>query len=74
MPDYPNKNRTKQQRKARYCFLRHLGFNRDLTRQVVAYRDTRIIMFIENNSNLRGVECVDLRKNKITYQAEITRY
>lgn len=64
MPNYPNKNRTKEERKARYCFLRHIGFCRDVVRRVVGFRDTKIILFLENNYNKREMECIDYRKTK----------
>lgn len=50
---YPNYLRSKEQRKARYCFLRQSGLNRNLTRCVVGFRDSRIVMFLENYGELQ---------------------
>jgi hypothetical protein len=47
--NYVNQVRSKQQRKARYCYLRHLGFNRALSRRIASYSDNHIKIFLENN-------------------------
>jgi hypothetical protein len=44
---FVNGNRTKEQRKARYCFLRNSGFNHNLASILVAFRDKRMIIAIE---------------------------
>lgn len=44
-----NSQRSKQQRRARYCFLRHLGFNRKLARVVEGYTDSHQVIFITHN-------------------------
>lgn len=62
--DYPNRHRTKEQRKARYCFLRHIGFCRLLSRSIVGKTDSRIIREIIYNSEFIEGEYIDNRKNK----------
>jgi hypothetical protein len=39
---FPNGNRNPAQRRARYCFLRHIGFNRNLTRALVGMTDLNL--------------------------------
>ena len=50
---FVNGNRTKEQRKARYCFLRCSGFNHNLASAIVAFRDKRIIIAIEQYGELK---------------------
>ena len=46
---FVNAYRTKEERKARYCFLRTCcGFSRDLTRAIVDRRDSNIVKTIKN--------------------------
>jgi hypothetical protein len=40
---FVNGNRTPAQRKARYCFIRCCGFNRDMTRILSSYSDAHFV-------------------------------
>jgi hypothetical protein len=50
---FPNYLRTKNERRVRECFLRQSGFQRSITHRVVNWRDSRIIMFLENNGEFK---------------------
>ena len=41
--------RSKQQRRARYCFIRSLGINRSLARRLAGWSDAHFQVFLENN-------------------------
>lgn len=46
---FVNAYRSKEERKARYCFLRTCcGFNRNLTRGIVGRSDSNIVKTIKN--------------------------
>jgi hypothetical protein len=44
---FVNGNRTKEQRKARYCFFRHIGFNRTESRVLDGWRDSKVIELLK---------------------------
>lgn len=46
--DFVNKNRTPRERRVRYCYLRQIGCNRELTRSIVGRRDKRIAESVDN--------------------------
>ena len=48
-----NSKRTKEQRRVRYCFLRHSGLNRNLTRAIVGRRDSKIILSLQSIGELK---------------------
>jgi len=51
---YVQEARSKEQRKARYCFLRKCcGFPRPLALQLYAWTDSHLLQFLEANGKLR---------------------
>jgi hypothetical protein len=44
---YVNGNRTNKQKRARYCFLRHIGYSRKETRLLMGYSDSRVIRYLQ---------------------------
>lgn len=49
---YINAYRTPAQRRARYCFLRHMGLNRNCTRAIVGRSDAKIVQSLETLSKV----------------------
>lgn len=46
--NYVNAGRSKEERRARYCFLRHFcGFNRSMTRRLAGWSDNHVIQFLD---------------------------
>jgi hypothetical protein len=50
-----NHSRTKQQRRARYCFIRSLGINRSLARRLAGWSDPHFLLFVENHLERIGL-------------------
>jgi hypothetical protein len=47
--NYVNAGRSKEERRVRYCFLRHCcGFNRNATRRLVGWSDEHLRIFLEH--------------------------
>jgi hypothetical protein len=55
-PVYVNQSRTKQQRRARYCYLTHCcGLPRNLARSIVGRSDNHIALSLENLDRNLGI-------------------
>jgi hypothetical protein len=53
---FVNGNRTKQQRRARYCFFTHIGANRTEARILAGWKDSTVIKFLsgKESDHLKG--------------------
>jgi hypothetical protein len=51
MSKYVNGNRTKQQRRARYCFFTHSGAGREEARMLSGWKDSTVIKFLSGKES-----------------------
>lgn len=59
MSKFVNENRTNQERRVRYCFLRNSGFSRKQTRIINSFRDSKQIEAILQYGELKKKVYVD---------------